>query len=59
MTISHLSQSQERVGRRLKGLRVLNSYWVGQDSTYKYFEVGQVIQNINLKTAQPSFPEVV
>ena len=21
---------QERVGRRLKGLRVLNSYWVGQ-----------------------------
>lgn len=30
---------QERVGRRLKGLRVLSSYWVGQDSTYKYFEV--------------------
>merc|ERR1712176_395173 len=27
-----------RVGRRLKGLRILNSYWVGQDSTYKYFE---------------------
>merc|ERR1711915_1100883 len=26
-------------GRRLKGLRILNSYWVGQDSTYKYFEV--------------------
>merc|ERR1712243_298181 len=21
------------------GLRILNSYWVGQDSTYKYFEV--------------------
>jgi hypothetical protein len=31
--------AEERVGRRLKGLRVLNSYWVGQDSTYKYFEV--------------------
>ena len=30
---------QERVGRRLQGLRILNSYWVGQDSTYKYFEV--------------------
>lgn len=30
---------QERVGRRLKGLRILSSYWVGQDSTYKYFEV--------------------
>merc|ERR1711942_648112 len=33
------SIAEERVGRRLKGLRVLNSYWVGQDSTYKYFEV--------------------
>ena len=25
--------------RRLKGLRVLNSYWVGEDSTFKYYEV--------------------
>merc|ERR1712029_1180172 len=33
------SIAEEHVGRRLKGLRVLNSYWVGQDSTYKYFEV--------------------
>merc|ERR1712096_84235 len=33
------SIAEERVGRRLKGLRVLSSYWVGQDSTYKYFEV--------------------
>ncbi len=30
---------QERVGRHCKALRVLNSYWVAQDSTYKYFEV--------------------
>ncbi|GMC32413.1 unnamed protein product [Saccharomyces cerevisiae] len=29
----------ERVGRRAANLRVLNSYWVNQDSTYKYFEV--------------------
>ena len=29
------SIAEERVGRRLKGLRILNSYWVGQDSTYK------------------------
>ena len=36
------SIAEERVGRRLKGLRVLNSYWVGQDSTYKYYEVWQV-----------------
>lgn len=30
---------QERVGRRCAGLRVLNSYWVGQDSTFKFYEV--------------------
>eukprot|EP00897_Mesotaenium_endlicherianum_P000002 jgi/Mesen1/10001/ME000072S09403 len=33
------SVAEERAGRRLGGLRVLNSYWVNQDSTYKYFEV--------------------
>lgn len=33
------SPLQERVGRRLGGLRVLNSYWVAQDASYKYFEV--------------------
>ena len=33
------SIAEERVGRRVQGLRVLSSYWVGQDSTYKYFEV--------------------
>ena len=33
------SIAEERVGRRLKGLRVPSSYWVGQDSTYKYIEV--------------------
>jgi large subunit ribosomal protein L15e len=31
--------AEERVGRKLGGLRVLNSYWAGQDATYKYFEV--------------------
>jgi large subunit ribosomal protein L15e len=30
---------QERVGRKCGALRVLSSYWVGQDSTYKFFEV--------------------
>uniref|UniRef100_A0A1I7X347 Ribosomal protein L15 n=1 Tax=Heterorhabditis bacteriophora TaxID=37862 RepID=A0A1I7X347_HETBA len=29
----------ERAGRRLGSLRVLNSYWVGEDSTYKFYEV--------------------
>lgn len=31
--------SQERAGRHCGGLRVLSSYWVGEDSTYKFFEV--------------------
>ncbi|KAL8694401.1 MAG: hypothetical protein Q9218_000967 [Villophora microphyllina] len=30
--------AEERVGRRCANLRVLNSYWINQDSTYKYFE---------------------
>lgn len=30
---------QERAGRHCGALRVLNSYWVGEDSTYKFFEV--------------------
>jgi len=33
------SVAEERVGRKLGSLRVLNSYWVGQDATYKFFEV--------------------
>lgn len=31
--------AEERVGRKVGNLRVLNSYWVNQDSTYKYFEI--------------------
>ncbi len=33
------SVAEERVGRRLGNLRVLNSYWVGQDATFKFFEI--------------------
>ena len=33
------SKAEERAGRALGSLRVLNSYWVGQDGTYKYYEV--------------------
>jgi len=33
------SVAEERAGRKLGGLRVLNSYWVNQDSTYKYYEI--------------------
>lgn len=38
-TRSLKAMAEERVGRRMGALRVLNSYWVGQDGTYKYFEV--------------------
>merc|ERR1712100_675855 len=31
--------AEERVGRRCGNLRVLNSYWVAVDSTYKFYEV--------------------
>merc|ERR1711907_230624 len=33
------SVAEERIGRRAGNLRVLSSYWVNQDSTYKFFEV--------------------
>ncbi|KAI9741284.1 MAG: 60S ribosomal protein L15 [Cirrosporium novae-zelandiae] len=33
------STAEERVGRRCANLRVLNSYWINQDSTFKYYEV--------------------
>merc|ERR1719322_1087848 len=33
------SVAEERAGRQCGALRVLNSYWVAQDSTYKYFKV--------------------
>lgn len=33
------ARAEEKAGRKLGGLRVLNSYWVNEDSTYKYFEV--------------------
>merc|ERR1719456_1225078 len=36
---NHRSVAEERVGRVAQNLRVLNSYWVCQDSSYKWFEV--------------------
>lgn len=33
------SVAEERIGRRAGNLRVLNSYWVNSDATYKYFEI--------------------
>jgi len=31
--------AEEKAGRRYSNLRVLNSYWVNQDATMKYYEV--------------------
>ncbi len=36
---NYQSIAEETVGRKMPGLRVLNSYWVGQDATFKFFEV--------------------
>ena len=33
------SVAEERIGRKAGNLRVLNSYWVAQDATFKYYEV--------------------
>merc|ERR1711906_37227 len=33
------SKAEERVGRRCGNLRVLNSYWINNDATFKYYEV--------------------
>ena len=33
------SVAEERAGRACGNLRVLNSYWINQDATYKYYEV--------------------
>merc|ERR1712086_16737 len=36
---SHRSVAEEKIGRRCSNMRVLNSYWCGQDAAYKFFEV--------------------
>jgi large subunit ribosomal protein L15e len=33
------SVAEERVGAKCANMRVLNSYWVNQDATFKYYEV--------------------
>merc|ERR1712107_578949 len=36
---SKRSLAEDRVGRVCGNLRVLNSYWINQDATYKFYEV--------------------
>merc|ERR1712124_179663 len=42
---THKSTAEERVGRKCSNLRVLNSYWVGQDAAFKFYEVVMVDPN--------------
>ncbi|VVB98598.1 50S ribosomal protein L15e [uncultured archaeon] len=37
--ISHQAMAEQRGARVYKNLEVLNSYWVGEDGNYKFFEV--------------------
>ncbi len=36
---SHQALAEQRANRKYKNLEVLNSYWVGEDGNYKYFEI--------------------
>jgi large subunit ribosomal protein L15e len=36
---SHQAIAEQRVNRKYKNMEVLNSYWIGEDGNYKYFEV--------------------
>uniref|UniRef100_A0A8C4W8V8 Ribosomal protein L15 n=1 Tax=Gopherus evgoodei TaxID=1825980 RepID=A0A8C4W8V8_9SAUR len=50
------SVAEERAGRHCGALRVLNSYWVGEDSTYKFFEVPHPrINQVNKEEKQNEF----
>lgn len=51
---SKRSVAEERVGRKIcANLRVLNSYWVNEDSVYKYYEVILVDPNHNAIRRDP------
>ncbi len=37
--ISHQAMAEQRVNRKYRNMEVLNSYWVGEDGTSKFYEV--------------------
>jgi large subunit ribosomal protein L15e len=47
------SVAEERAGKICKNLRVLNSYWVNQDSVFKYFEI--ILLDPNHKNIRRNF----
>jgi len=53
------SKAEERVGRRCGNLRVLNSYWVNQDSSYKFYEIILVDPNHNAVRNDPRINWIV
>merc|ERR1712205_207579 len=50
---SHRNVAEEKIGRRCANMRVLNSYWVGQDAVSKFFEVILVDPNHNAIRRDP------
>ncbi len=37
--LSHQAIAEQRANRRYRNMEVLNSYWIGEDGNFKYFEV--------------------
>merc|ERR1712100_154824 len=56
---SHRSVAEEKIGRRCSNMRVLNSYWVGQDAAYKFFEVIMVDPGHNAIKKDPRINWIV
>ena len=56
---SHRNVAEERVGRRCTNLRVLNSYWVGQDAAQKFYEVIMVDPTHNAIKRDPRINWIV
>jgi ribosomal protein L15E len=54
---SKSSVAEERAGRKLGGLRVLNSYWLNEDSTYKYYEV--ILVRADLRSSVGEFSKLL
>jgi len=51
--------AEERAARKFPNLEVLNSYWVGDDGTYKYFEVIMVDPNHPVIKSDPKISWIV
>jgi large subunit ribosomal protein L15e len=37
--LSHQAMAEQKANRRYANMEVLNSYWVGEDGNYKFFEI--------------------